>query len=755
MQLPYITFIVLVLSQLAVVRGSFDVSVTRPWEWQRTFIEVTENATTYKLAVTYAVPIPPTTTTEVLPVLMEYLPYRKDDSEYPIRYNYFDYFASRGFVYAYVDIRGTGGSEGRRIAYEYSTTEIEDGIQIIQKLGTMRWNLTGGKSVRSNGKVALWGQSWSAFNAFIIAGKKASDPRLAPLQTIVPVHGAVNLYEGDLHYMDGIFHEDEYILSVDHENALPSYGFAGGANVSAYQFDAAYLTNRWTADPWSFFFLRHQAKDAFWTDRTKFFNGPFTSTNRDNFTMPVFVIGSLLDGYRDAPLAIYEKLKAKRVPVKMAMSPSTHTLMDQTYPGPAWEWRAEVARWLYYWLVNQTDRSLITANEFAVFVRSPGDDTDEVPGYWRNQVWPCTTRPTRFYMTHDHRLVAALPRWPVPVNHSLVYKPAVGTQMGVWWGEAGLGDMTPLDTDSLVYDLPFTYNVELVGFTEVALRVAATSTTNLSQLLAHWHVRLEDVAPDGTVMHVTGASVNGAYRNASAAPSLLQSGQYYNVTLRLHFTTWTFLRGHKARIAITNGLYRMMWPSPHPMVTQLAVCHAATYVSLPLSRAERPPRTPHPYSVEPSGGYTEPADGWYFGEGGYPRVYTVADDLVTSRRVVTWKSDYYGNYYGWLVSIELDHEFSQHMVTPSDTTWTTYARQIYQYVGVSNKTLWADVDGYPSILAPGVDVPTPLRSFTLETWLNITSDVTTFYASLQRSMIRSDGPTLNFSVAENFTRFFQ
>ena len=160
--------------------AQFDASVTRPWEYQRTYITVTQNATVYKLAVTYAVPIPvDPATTERLPVLMEYLPYRKDDSEYPIRYNYVDYFASRGFIYAYVDIRGTGGSEGKRVRHAYSDVEIEDGIQVIQKLGAKSWTLANNKTVRSNGNVALWGQSWSAFNAFIIAGKKARDPRLA------------------------------------------------------------------------------------------------------------------------------------------------------------------------------------------------------------------------------------------------------------------------------------------------------------------------------------------------------------------------------------------------------------------------------------------------------------------------------------------------------------------------------------------------------------------------------------------------
>ena len=742
---------------------AYDPSVsTRPWEYQRTYITVKDNATNvrYKLAVTYAVPQPYSRSrTEALPVLMEYLPYRKDDSEYPIRYNYFDYFASRGFVYAYVDIRGTGGSEGQRIPYEYSDVEIEDGIQIIQQLATMQWRLANNTGlVRSNGKIALWGQSWSAFNAFIIAGKKARDPRLASLQTIIPIHGAVNLYEGDLHYMDGIFHEDEYILSVDHENALPSYGFQGAGSIDAYQIDAAYLANRWNATPWTFHYLGKQAKDAFWTDRTAFFNGPFTPTNPDDFAMPVLVIGSLLDGYRDAPLAIYEKLKAKQVRVKLAMSPSTHTLMDYAVPGPAWEWRAEVARWLYYWLVDRSDESLIAQNEFAVYVRQPGDDSNNVPGYWRNQQWPSGVTPTVLFLAADHTMSATPPVGGCNGSsiHTLQYNPVVGTQMGVWWGEAALGDMAPLDADSLVYDMAMSQDMEMVGFPVINMLASATSTENLTTLLAHWHVRLEDVAPNGVVTHVTGASLNGAYRVAGAAPSQLISGQSYALQIQLHFTTWTFQRNHRMRLAITNSLYRMMWPSPHRFFSGLNVSCSQTFLSVPLAAAAAPPSPVHPYTRQIKAPYTEPSDGWYFAEGGYPYLYVIADNATSQRRTITWNSSYFSNCYGWIVSVELDHEFSQSAINPADTTWTCYARQIYDYVGVTNQQSWGQLYGYPSLTKPHSNVPgTPLRSFTLQTWMQVWSNTTTFSAALQRQLTRTNGATLNFATAQSFARFYQ
>jgi hypothetical protein len=65
----------------------------------------------------------------------------------------------------------------------------------------MTWevdSLQGAKAtVKSNGHVGMWGQSWSACNSFVVAGRKARDSRLNALKTIIPMHCAVNLYEGE------------------------------------------------------------------------------------------------------------------------------------------------------------------------------------------------------------------------------------------------------------------------------------------------------------------------------------------------------------------------------------------------------------------------------------------------------------------------------------------------------------------------------------------------------------------------------
>lgn len=84
------------------------------------------------------------------PVLFEYLPYRKDDSFLYRDCPYFAYFASRGFVVAKVDIRGTGSSFGKLIHREYTNQELDDGAEIINQLAKMPW---------SNGNVGMYDNS--------------------------------------------------------------------------------------------------------------------------------------------------------------------------------------------------------------------------------------------------------------------------------------------------------------------------------------------------------------------------------------------------------------------------------------------------------------------------------------------------------------------------------------------------------------------------------------------------------------------
>ncbi|MEN3332777.1 MAG: uncharacterized protein V7641_2142 [Blastocatellia bacterium] len=79
------------------------------------------------------------------------------------------YFAQNGYVFALVDVRGRGSSEGK---FDPFQQEARDGHDIVEWLATQPW---------SNGKVTMWGGSYAGYDQW--ATLKEFPPHL---QTIVP-----------------------------------------------------------------------------------------------------------------------------------------------------------------------------------------------------------------------------------------------------------------------------------------------------------------------------------------------------------------------------------------------------------------------------------------------------------------------------------------------------------------------------------------------------------------------------------------
>ena len=98
----------------------------------------------------------------------------------------------------------------------------------------------------------------------------------------------------------------------------------------------------------------------------------------------------------------------------------------------------------------------------------------------------------------------------------------------------------------------------ILGWPKVFLQVSSSAP------LADWFVRLSDVAPDGTVTMITGAGQSGAQRDSAANPSDLEPDRKYALPIELHVTSWVFPTGHRIRLAISNALWPMIWPTPYP-----------------------------------------------------------------------------------------------------------------------------------------------------------------------------------------------
>jgi putative CocE/NonD family hydrolase len=533
-----------------------------------------------RLAVTWWKPVPKRPG-ERFPALLELLPYRKDDSFYARDYPVYDYFVRRGFLMAKVDIRGTGGSDGPLPPREYSEQELDDAVEIIAQLA---------RHPSSNGNVGMWGISWGGFNSIQTAMRQPP-----ALKAILALHATDDLFHDDVRYIDGGLHIDPYTLEIDHENALP--------RTPDYRIDRAYFRDRFDAYPWVLTYLKQPADGPFWRRNGLRFRP-------DALQVPAYLIGGLLDGYRDMPLRALEYLEG---PVKVEIGPWNHSWPDDGAPGPNYEWRSRVVRWWNHWL-RGADSGLLEEPRLLVFQRDghpPDRNLAQTPGNWRFEDWPVRggTRDT-LMLGSDNRLVPlhslhwggppcppsvptrdSLARSPAPCQVTLGYLPGFGTAAGDWWGEP-TGDMRRDDAGSLVFDgAPLDDTKAILGFPRVRLRVAAGAA------LANWSVRLEDVAPDGAVSLVADAALNGTHHRSTAEPARMEPDRVYDLSLDLHFTTWTFRPGHRVRLAVSNAQFPMIWPTPYPMVSRVLLGSLASSVELPLvpnASAYPSPRLPVP-----------------------------------------------------------------------------------------------------------------------------------------------------------------
>jgi putative CocE/NonD family hydrolase len=482
------------------------------------------------------------------PVLLEYLPYRKNESRGEMHTEY-AYFVRRGYVVARVDIRGTGASEGTLIPYEYSEIEQRDGEEVIAWLARQKF---------SNGNVGMFGISWGGFNSIHMAMRHPP-----ALKAIVAIDATDDLYHDDVHFMDGMMHVDDWEMSQDLANAMPA--------APDYRIDEAYFRDRFDQPPWMLVYKHQQRDGPFW-DRTAL------KARYDSLRIPTFMIGGWYDGYRDSIPRMLEKVKA---PMKAIVGAWDHTYPDEPYPKPGFDGRREMVRWFDQWLKGR-DTGILSEPRLAVYVREwhpPGPYLETAPGFWRwEDGWPVARIHDRVFYPHPDGSLSSEPSASA-ARAELRYVPTTGVEAGgpvLWFGDVA-PDQRPTDAFSLVYDTPpLEEPVEILGLPQALLTVSADAP------LAHWFARLNDVAPDGTVTLVANAGENGSHRESARDPKAIEPGKAFPLAIRLHFTSWVFPKGHRIRLSVSNAQWPMIWPTPYPTTTSLRMGADGSRLLLPV-----------------------------------------------------------------------------------------------------------------------------------------------------------------------------
>ena len=279
-----------------------------------------------------------------------------------------------------MDIRGFGASEGSPPEREYSETEQEDGEQVIAWLAHQPW---------SNGNVGMFGISWGGFTALQMAMRHAPG-----LKAILATDATAELFHDDVHYIDGIAHIDEFEFNMD-----MAEGWTGAPD---YTLDEKVLGPRFDTPPWSLLYLKHQHDGPFWRNRVR----PLKE-----ITIPCFLIGGLLDGYRDN---VPDMLMQSSGPVKAIVGPWDHTYPNDAVPGPQIEWRNEAVRFFDHWLKGR-DTGVEHDPRLVIYMQHwhPPDPTlENVPGEWRREdAWPPNdVTPTTLFLQPNHSLAESAAR---------------------------------------------------------------------------------------------------------------------------------------------------------------------------------------------------------------------------------------------------------------------------------------------------------------------------------------------------------
>lgn len=533
------------------------------------------------------------------PVVIEYLPYRKNDTTWQGWFGH-RYLAERGYVSVRIDVRGTGDSEGNALD-EYCPQEQLDGVEAIAWLAAQPW---------SNGNVGMFGTSYGGFNSLQVAMH-----RPPALKAICPMYFTDNRYTDDCHYKGGqlqmLYDVGTYGLSMVGRNMLPPRPDLVGERWS--EIWEEHIQN----EPWLLRWLAHPTLDEQWRQGS-------LCENYAAIECATYLIGGWRDGYTNCNLRAFANLQC---PKKLMIGPWLHVQPHLGKPGPRIDHFREMTRFYDYWLKG-IDNGIMDEPPIAIYVQQYDRPTASRPltsGFWRSESAfpPARAREETLFLAPD-TLQSSGPE-DASVTE-LEYHPSVGITFGMF--SAGSPHVLPDDQRaeeafSAVFTGPvLSESLEILGQPRLTLWVDSGAEA------ITFATRLCDVAPDGSSALVTKGILNATHRESHTDPTPLVPGERYELTIDLDATSWQFLPGHRPRLSISNADFPNAWPAPtlaashlhlggdHPSRLTLPV------LPEPAEPLPAPNFAPSPFSLEDEADLE-------------PRPWLVTRDLMRGRTELT------------------------------------------------------------------------------------------------------------------------
>jgi predicted acyl esterase len=475
------------------------------------------------------------------PVLLEALPYRKDDLTASYASEYRRLRDEGRYVVARVDLRGTGASDGLATD-EYPPEEQSDLLEVIAWLAAQPW---------SNGNVGMFGTSYSGFNSLQLAAEQPP-----ALKAVCAIYASDDRYTDDVHYMGGTLRAVDlvdYVIYMTAMCALPPTPALTGD-----RWRDAWLARVDHMEPWLLRWLEEQWDGDYWRHGSlRQRDGHGGWTGYDRIRCATMIVGGWADGYRNNTFRTYERLQGPR---ELLIGPWSHMSPATSLPGPHLDLVPEMIRFFDAHLRDGPPAA--PTAPVRVFLRRPtppAPDLAQHRGQWRGDVaWP---------PADAGELVLA----PASTGtDELAVRGDVGTTAWIScaghlpWGQPI--DQRPDEGMSLVYDWP-ARDEELVIAGHPRLTVTVTSDAPVAFLSA----KLCDVFPDGTSQLVTRGFLNLCHRDSSLAPAALVPGGPVTITLELEATAWIFEEGHRVRLDVAGADWPNTWSPPAPLTLSVDV----------------------------------------------------------------------------------------------------------------------------------------------------------------------------------------
>jgi len=500
------------------------------------------------------------------PVVLESIPYRKRDSTRGYSRFWGRRLAQQGVAYARLDCRGSGDSGGLLVD-EYLPVEQQDNAAAIAWLAAQPW---------CNGAVGMRGVSWGGFATLQTAA-------LAPpaLKAIMSFCASDRRYTDDAHYVGGSFALTGLKWATSFKLVM-----AGPPDPAVFGpgWERAWMQRLEAAPPIAAAWLAHQREDDYWRQGSVGF-AP------ERISCPAYLVGGWADPYNEA---IPRLLAALTVPAKALIGPWGHGYPAPAAPGPGLAWEQEEVRWWRCWLAGEETGIMDGPKVWAYMPeQSPAQARGGIPGRWvAEPAWPPATDDRALRLTPG-RLGEQAGGGVLSTSGAVV-----GLQTPEWCPFSPpqyAQEQTPDDDGSLVFDsAPLEAPLEMLGTATVRLRVAA------DRPVAKLAARLCEVDAEGRSWLVTYGALNLTHRASHAAPEPLTPGAFYKVELPLYVTARRFAAGSKLRLALSEGLWPLLWPSPEPV--RLSVDLASSSLTLPIRRPEEiEPAFPLPLVESPPG----------------------------------------------------------------------------------------------------------------------------------------------------------